>query len=126
MPQLYTTLQTSPPKVISNVHQVTQTNVKPVSGNTIQINPNTSENSEIPSIVMNEVKPTQPGILMPVSHIIKGLVEFLSSESVSPLWNYEDITAKGIYTFFLRQLFVVKCFLLTGKSRPKGNVRLPW
>lgn len=31
------------------------------------------------------------------SYIIKGLISFLSQESSQPLWNYEDITAKGTF-----------------------------
>lgn len=34
---------------------------------------------------------------MQTSNVIKGLIYFLSQESSQPLWNYEDITAKGIY-----------------------------
>lgn len=36
-----------------------------------------------------------PGPAMSVSHVVKGLIRFLSQETSQPLWNYEDITAKG-------------------------------
>lgn len=35
------------------------------------------------------------GQTMLTPHVIKGLISFLSQESTQPLWNYEDITAKG-------------------------------
>ncbi|KAL5290083.1 FRY family protein [Megaselia abdita] len=108
MPQLYTTLQSSPPKIISQTSQTTTPNIRPTSGNTIQINPNTSENCEIPTVVTNETKQLQPGPLMPISLIIKGLIKFLSNESVQPLWNYEDITAK-VWT--IKSAEQLSCFL---------------
>lgn len=33
---------------------------------------------------------------MQTTNVIKGLIYFLSQESTQPLWNYEDITAKGM------------------------------
>lgn len=95
MPQLNTTLQPSTPKIIPSAVQTGNTNVRVNSANTIQINPNTSENSEIPAVITNEMKQSHPVPTMPISVIIKGLIEFLSKENVQPLWNYEDITAKG-------------------------------
>lgn len=35
------------------------------------------------------------GQVMLTPQVIKGLISFLSQESTQPLWNYEDITAKG-------------------------------
>lgn len=35
------------------------------------------------------------GQTMLTTQVIKGLISFLSQESTQPLWNYEDITAKG-------------------------------
>lgn len=37
-----------------------------------------------------------PGPAMTLSHVVKGLIRFLSQETSHPLWNYEDITAKGL------------------------------
>lgn len=37
------------------------------------------------------------GQAMLTPQVIKGLISFLSHESTQPLWNYEDITAKGEY-----------------------------
>ncbi|XP_055840446.1 protein furry isoform X2 [Episyrphus balteatus] len=64
------------------------------STQTLQINPNTSENSEVPLIITDENAPPQPGPTMPIAHVIKSLLKFLSQESCQPLWNYEDINAK--------------------------------
>lgn len=61
----------------------------------VPLNPNTSENSEVPLIVTEENAPPQPGPTMQISHVIKSLIQFLSQEMTQPLWNYEDITAKG-------------------------------
>lgn len=61
----------------------------------IQINPNTSENSEVPLIIADENAPPQPGPTMLISHVIKSLLKFLAQDTCQPLWNYEDITAKG-------------------------------
>lgn len=74
--------------------QQTQTIVN--TGN-LQINPNTTENSEVPLIIADENAPPQPGPTMPIAHVIKSLLKFLAQESYQPLWNYEDITAKGNY-----------------------------
>lgn len=55
--------------------------------------------TEIPAIITvpeneNSTSP-QPGPTMQISHVIKSLVMFLAQEnSIGPLWNYEDITAK--------------------------------
>lgn len=62
----------------------------------VQINPNTTENSEVPLIITaDENAPPQPGPSMPIMHVIKSLLKFLAQETCQPLWNYEDITAKG-------------------------------
>lgn len=91
MPQLYTTLQSSS-TIKSNSNQINTSNIKPSNGANLEVNPNTSENSEIPLLVAEDVQ--QPNC-MSISCVIKGLIEFLSNENVQPLWNYEDITAKG-------------------------------
>lgn len=96
MPQLYTTIQPSSPKNNPSITQAANTNIRITSGNTIEVNPNTSENSEIPAVVTNETTQSQPRLMTPITVIIKGLIEFLSKENIQPLWNYEDITAKGI------------------------------
>lgn len=54
-----------------------------------------AEINEVPLIVTEENAAPQPGPAMPISHVIKSLIRFLSQESAQPLWNYEDITAKG-------------------------------
>lgn len=95
MPQLNTTPKSSQPKVMPHVAQSANKNIQ-TSNNTIQINPNNSENSEIPAVIMND---TLSGPMMPVSVIIKGLIEFISRENIQPLWSYEDITAKGKLNF---------------------------
>lgn len=53
-----------------------------------------NENVEIPATVAEENVPPQPGPLMPISHVIKSIIMFLTQENTQPLWNYEDITAK--------------------------------
>lgn len=55
---------------------------------------NLTEQTEIPKIITEENAPPQPGPSMPITHVIKSLINFLSQESSQPLWNYEDITAK--------------------------------
>ncbi|CAO1322409.1 unnamed protein product [Diamesa hyperborea] len=55
--------------------------------------PDNVENIEIPTIVTDENAPPQPGPTMPISHVIKSLIKFLTQES-GIMWNYEDITAK--------------------------------
>lgn len=57
---------------------------------------NISENIDVPLIVTEENSTPLPGPAMPIAHVIKSLIRFLSQESSQPLWNYEDITAKGL------------------------------
>lgn len=57
---------------------------------------NIVENTEVPLIVTEENATPLPGPTMPIAHVIKSLIRFLSQESAQPLWNYEDITAKGV------------------------------
>ena len=87
--------------------QQQQTQVIVNTGN-LQINPNTTENSEVPLIIAEENAPPQPGPTMPIVHVIKSLLKFLAHGSSQPLWNYEDITAKGISQLFLIT-YVVNC-----------------
>lgn len=49
-----------------------------------------------------------PGPTMPIAHVIKSLIHFLSQESVQPLWNYEDITAK---VWSIKSAEQLACFL---------------
>lgn len=55
------------------------------------------EIQEVPLIVTDENTAPQPGPTMPTTHVIKSLIKYLSQESPQPLWNYEDITAKGCW-----------------------------
>lgn len=72
-------------------------NVNPVTGEVNVI-------SEVPRIVTDPNAPPQPDPKMAIEHVIKSLIAFLSQESSQPLWNYEDITAKGISIFHLMNL----------------------
>ncbi|XP_059216177.1 protein furry isoform X3 [Stomoxys calcitrans] len=75
----------------------------------VQINPNTTENSEVPLIITaDENAPPQPGPSMPIVHVIKSLLKFLAQESSQPLWNYEDITAK---VWSIKSAEQLSCFL---------------
>lgn len=91
--------QQSPSSSTTTMTQQQQQQQTPTIVNTgnLQINPNTTENSEVPLIIADENAPPQPGPTMPIAHVIKSLLKFLAQESYQPLWNYEDITAKGNY-----------------------------
>lgn len=55
------------------------------------------------------------GQAMLTPQVIKGLISFLSQESAQPLWNYEDITAKGERNLVL--------FILLGQTiNPNKNI----
>lgn len=92
----------------------------------VQINPNTSENSEIPLIIADENAPPQPGPTMLIAHVIKSLLKFLSHDTCQPLWNYEDMTAKGEFdvitlcwfSFYFMSLFL---FFQYGALNPPNN-----
>lgn len=87
------------------------------------------ENVEIPTIV-TEDNPHQlsPSQTMTISHVIKSMIMFLTQENSTPLWNYEDITAK-VYvcksteqmTCFTRH--IVKIF---SESHPQSSVSERW
>lgn len=49
-----------------------------------------------------------PGPMMPIAHVIKSLINFLSQETAQPLWNYEDITAK---VWSIKSAEQIACFL---------------
>lgn len=67
----------------------------------VQINPNTSENSEVPLIIADENAPPQLGPTIAIAHVIKSILKFLAQYTSQPLWNYEDITAKGIHNIII-------------------------
>ena len=63
--------------------------------------------SKIPTIVTDEHTPPLPGPTMPISHVIKSLIKFLTQENSQPLWNYEDITAK---VWMIKSAEQLSCF----------------
>lgn len=63
--------------------------------------------TEVPLIITEDNATPLPGPAMPIAHVIKSLLLFLSQESVQPLWNYEDITAKGILLIFFVNTFIL-------------------
>lgn len=75
--------------------RVTNTETLQNNESLVQINPNTSENSEVPLIIVDENAPPQIGPTIAIAHIIKSILKFLAQYTSQPLWNYEDITAKG-------------------------------
>ncbi|XP_017475529.1 PREDICTED: protein furry-like isoform X1 [Rhagoletis zephyria] len=94
----------------------------------LQINPNTSENSEVPLIITDENAPPQPGPTMLISHVIKSLLQFLARDTCQPLWNYEDITAK---VWMVKSAEQLSCFLKhVGKvfadSYPQARIAERW
>ncbi|XP_030386037.1 protein furry isoform X4 [Scaptodrosophila lebanonensis] len=94
----------------------------------IQINPNTSENSEVPLIIADEHAPPQPGPTMPIAHVIKSLLKFLAQDTCQPLWNYEDITAK---VWAVKSAEQLSCFLkhmvkVFADSYPQARIAERW
>ncbi|XP_050332933.1 protein furry isoform X2 [Bactrocera neohumeralis] len=94
----------------------------------IQINPNTSENSEVPLIITDENAPPQPGPTMLISHVIKSLLKFLAQDTCQPLWNYEDITAK---VWMVKSAEQLSCFLkhmvkVFADSYPQARIAERW
>uniref|UniRef100_A0A0A1XLA6 Protein furry n=1 Tax=Zeugodacus cucurbitae TaxID=28588 RepID=A0A0A1XLA6_ZEUCU len=94
----------------------------------IQINPNTSENSEVPLIITDENAPPQPGPTMLISHVIKSLLKFLAQGTCQPLWNYEDITAK---VWMVKSAEQLSCFLkhmvkVFADSYPQARIAERW
>lgn len=85
----------TPTSITTTMHQT-------VAGSTTATNPNDS-NAE--HVVNNASDDTVSGQTIQTSQVIKGLICFLSQESSQPLWNYEDITAKGIE--FESKLFII-------------------
>ncbi|XP_055383655.1 protein furry isoform X2 [Condylostylus longicornis] len=94
----------------------------------VPTNPNTTENNEVPLIVTEENSPPQPGPTMPISHVIKGLIKFLSQDNSQPLWNYEDITAK---VWAVKSAEQLSCFLkhmvkVFADSYPHARIAERW
>lgn len=85
------------------------------------------ENVEIPAIV-TEDNPHQHDQTMTISHVIKSLIMFLTQENSTPLWNYEDITAKVYVCKSTEQLtcftrHIVKIF---SESHQQSSVSERW
>ncbi|XP_039484848.1 protein furry isoform X11 [Drosophila santomea] len=94
----------------------------------LQINPNNSENSEVPLIHPDEHAPPQPGPSMPIAHVIKSLLKFLAQDTCQPLWNYEDITAK---VWAVKSAEQLSCFLkhmvkVFADSYPQARIAERW
>ncbi|XP_054735462.1 protein furry-like [Anastrepha obliqua] len=94
----------------------------------LQINPNTSENSEVPLIITDENAPPQPGPTILISHVIKSLLKFLAQDTCQPLWNYEDITAK---VWMVKSAEQLSCFLkhmvkVFADSYPQARIAERW
>ncbi|XP_032575618.1 protein furry isoform X10 [Drosophila sechellia] len=94
----------------------------------MQINPNNSENSEVPLIHPYEHAPPQPGPSMPIAHVIKSLLKFLAQDTCQPLWNYEDITAK---VWAVKSAEQLSCFLkhmvkVFADSYPQARIAERW
>lgn len=69
---------------------------KIVNQSYLQINPNKKENSEVPQIIADENAPAQPGPSFPTAHVIKSILKYLVQDTGPSLWNYEDITSRGM------------------------------
>ncbi|XP_034102975.1 protein furry isoform X6 [Drosophila albomicans] len=94
----------------------------------LQINPNNTENSEVPLINADEHAPPQPGPSMPIAHVIKSLLKFLAHDTCQPLWNYEDITAK---VWAVKSAEQLSCFLkhmvkVFADSYPQARIAERW
>lgn len=94
----------------------------------LQINPNNTENSEVPLIHTDEHAPPQPGPSMPIAHVIKSLLKFLAHDTCQPLWNYEDITAK---VWAVKSAEQLSCFLkhmvkVFADSYPQARIAERW
>ncbi|XP_037930850.1 protein furry isoform X3 [Teleopsis dalmanni] len=94
----------------------------------LQINPNTSENSEVPLIITDENVPPQPGPTMLIAHVIKSIIKFLAQDTCQPLWNYEDITAK---VWSIKSAEQLSCFLkhmvkVFADSYPQARIAERW
>lgn len=57
--------------------------------------PGQSNDSQSATPINASTEDTATHQTMQTANVIKGLIYFLSQESSQPLWNYEDITAKG-------------------------------
>lgn len=90
------------------------------------------ENVEIPAIITEDPQ-TQPapihtGHVLTIPDVIKALVLFLTQDSYSQLWNYEDITAKMYACKSTEQLtcftrHIVKIF---SESHPQSSIAERW
>lgn len=104
----------------------------PTSVATTILQPNADANLSTVSqgeTVVAEVTPNDEpvaGQVMLTPQVIKGLISFLSQESTQPLWNYEDITAKGkcnrlVLTEHERNLSKIEFYSQFGRlSRPSN------
>lgn len=87
------------------------------------------ENYEVPLIITEDESTPQPGPTMSISHVIKSLIRYLAEyDSVQPLWNYEDITAK-VWT--IKSAEQLACFLrhilkVFHESYPHARVAERW
>lgn len=87
-----------------------------------------SQSTQVPTIITEENSPPQPGPTMPTSHVIKSLIRFIAQDSLKPLWNYEDITAKVWSIKSAEQLscllrYVLKVF---SESYPQARYSERW
>lgn len=62
---------------------------------TAMTTPSASETSDATVKPINDETTTTNGQTIQATQVIKSLIYFLSQESSQPMWNYEDITAKG-------------------------------
>ncbi|KAG5678891.1 hypothetical protein PVAND_008517 [Polypedilum vanderplanki] len=114
-----------------NLNSSTQSNMQQMaeatSGDEAEVE--NVENVEIPTIVTEEnIIPQIGPTIMPISHVIKSLVMFLTLENSQPLWNYEDITAKVWTCKSAEQLIcltrhVAKIF---SESHPQSSICERW
>ncbi|KNC21526.1 hypothetical protein FF38_07644 [Lucilia cuprina] len=84
--ELYTYLQQPPPINQASLTQQQVLHQNIVNTGNIQINANTTKNSEVPLIITDENAPSQPEPTMPITHVIKSLLKFLTQNSCQPLW----------------------------------------
>ncbi|CAH1110307.1 unnamed protein product [Psylliodes chrysocephalus] len=85
----------------------------------------------IPQVVVvpeNAEPPPTTKIELTVSVIIKSLIQFLATRQNSPLWNYEDITAKvwSIKSFEQIDIFMQYILKVFKESLPNAHVNERW
>lgn len=76
----------------------------------------------------NAEPPPTTKIELTVSVIIKSLIQFLATRQNSPLWNYEDITAKvwSIKSFEQIDIFMQYILKVFKESLPNAHVNERW